>query len=687
MPRKVQTVAKNGADDGEGSVGAFLDALPGVKDPQQDEDEDDDEDDDDDDDDGGDDDDGDDEDDEDDADDADDDDGGEPMPIAASVLSTLAPPPAMPPVPASRPARKPRASNAAPVTPVSSRPRGVRGPRAMTPEQAARSPALNAARSFQESAYQEVDSLLASLNFATRDYEIRVERLEPDFDENDTPCSGHLADYKDKVTVGDIRRRFGGGTYYIKIFGPHPTTGRPGIIKQEKFKIAGPPKPMKSEVSRQVQDKVPDQMSEVLKTIAETNERSQRRVIEVLERTRDAQSGISEILPVITPLIEKFLSKGDEDRRLILEAQREERVRDEERRREERQKEEDRRSEQKREEDKKETQRREDERRADEKRRDDERRSEEARREQLREEREAAAEARREERERAKEERERLREEMRNESAEKQRQHERDLAAQMERSKQDQQRQTEFMSMMQNFQQAQMDAMQSRAENGGIKAVTEQLLMLKNLSGTLTGSDQEPTSMEKFTEGMQNMVTTVMPVAQQLIAARRPQVVVAQPQVQQAPSRPIVVDLGPQRAALPRPNPAPAAPSASTAPAATSVPTGQATGQADGLANDLTEFAVPSSSDDMLSAGTLLIKNVDLAVQRNLSPKDVVEKILGPFDERASVLMSMASGMSPEELIEFIAGNVPGDWAILSPRGEELVTKAFELWQAESEAA
>ena len=28
----------------------------------------------------------------------------------------------------------------------------------------------------------------------------------------------------------------------------------------------------------------------------------------------------------------------------------------------------------------------------------------------------------------------------------------------------------------------------------------------------------------------------------------------------------------------------------------------------------------------------------------------------------------------------FIQSNVPSDWVILSPRGEEIVAKAFELW-------
>jgi hypothetical protein len=45
------------------------------------------------------------------------------------------------------------------------------------------------------------------------------------------------------------------------------------------------------------------------------------------------------------------------------------------------------------------------------------------------------------------------------------------------------------------------------------------------------------------------------------------------------------------------------------------------------------------------------------------------------------MLMAMVSGMDADQLVEFISNNVPSNWAILSPRGEEIITKAFDAWQ------
>ncbi len=98
--------------------------------------------------------------------------------------------------------------------------------------------------------------------------------------------------------------------------------------------------------------------------------------------------------------------------------------------------------------------------------------------------------------------------------------------------------------------------------------------------------------------------------------------------------------------------------------------------------NDLTDFPDPKTGGDLLSSGVLLIKSVDLAVQRSLTAEQIVSQVLEPFEDAVPTLMSMVSGMDAEQLNEFIVGHVPSDWAILSPRGEELVAKAFELWQS-----
>ncbi len=640
MPRKSAAEKSAEVEDDDGPAGAFLDSLPDGDEKNHPDD-------------GG-------------------DDSGEGEPVDT----------------APEPTRRPRGN--AGVTNV---PRGVRGPRAMTPEQRQSSPALNRAREFQENAYVELDAMLADLNFSQRNYEIRVSRLSPETDENGVDCTGNLYVYKTKVSIEQIQQRFGGGVYEVKIWGPHPATGVNKILKTDTVKIAGLPKPMPThkDVQRERQG---SEVGEVLRAFAESNDKNQQRVADILDRQRDTPGALSELLPALTPLIERFLSKSEQSTASMIEAQREERRADEARRAEERSKEDERRREEREDRRREEDKRRDEERRAEDKRRDDDRRLEEARKEHAREERERLTQEREAERERAREERDRLREEMKQEAAEKQRQHERDLAAQSERTKQDAQRQQEFLSMMQNFQSTQMEMLTARQETGGIKAVTENLLMLKQLSNTLTGNDEEPNGFERFTENLQTAITSVMPVAQQVMAARAPrqqaqqQPQQGQPQQQQQQQRPILVDLGPKRTALPaqqpqqQPTQNPGTPPAAMPAAQTQESTMPAV---ETIVNDFKEFHFPDAGDDMKTAGQMLLKNVDLAVQRNMTAEQIVKQVLEPFETLSPMLATMATSLSGEQLVGFVEANVPSDWAILTPKGEELIVEAFDLWSGEEE--
>jgi hypothetical protein len=102
--------------------------------------------------------------------------------------------------------------------------------------------------------------------------------------------------------------------------------------------------------------------------------------------------------------------------------------------------------------------------------------------------------------------------------------------------------------------------------------------------------------------------------------------------------------------------------------------------------NELTVLpTLPTAADNLITAGSLLVQNVDLAVQRGLTAEEIVEKVLEPFYEASPTIMQMASGLDSDGLRAFIAGNVPASWAILSPRGETLVIEAFELWKEDGE--
>jgi hypothetical protein len=604
--------------------------------------------------------------------------------------------PARRPTPPPAPPR-PREPRAPRETPLPANPRGVRGPRSLSPEQVAQSPGFASLRKTQESAYQAIDEVLSNLNFATREYKVRLERVAPQRTSDNIDCSGFLEEYTDNVTTADIKSSYGGGTFHITIHGPHPTTGRPGIIKNEKFKIAGPAKMPQDHdnYARRREQEAEDAREEsamTMKQLLEAQERSQSKVIEVMEKRSQQPDIVDKLGPLLAPFLEKLLNKEEKSVTSMIELQkveREERRAEEDRRREdERRREDDRR----REEAKREEQLREERRVEEQRRREDEarrleemreaRRIEEERRKEEREERRREEERRRDdERQRREDEREARR----REDVEKQRLYDLQQQQALDRQKWEREQAMMQMKLVQEGAQQhsnmlaesfkfQVETMKRNADSGGFESVAKQLMALKELSGVLSGgNDSESSSLvDKIGDLGERLV---MPLTQQLMAARRSQ----QPQQQQQQPQAVMVDLGPKpvqptQPQLPAPQQNP------------NTPTALPPAQTDPLANDLTEVpTLPPKDLDLIAAGGLLLKNIDLAFQRDWSAEDVVEKILEPFEELAPMLMSMAKGLDDEKLGLFIESNLPSNWAIRSPRGDDFVKEVFDMWKDEVE--
>jgi hypothetical protein len=622
---------------------------------------------------------------EDDDDDFDDDDEGavgEGLEEEAQVLPALPPPPpprarveATPPPPPPRvrarvvddePARRPPAR-----TP---RPRG------MSEAEAQQSPGFSALKRSQDSAYQELDTLLGDLNFASRQYKVRVERETPQRTLDGIDCSGFLDEYIDKVSTADIKASYGGGVFTIRIFGPHPMSGKPGIIKVEKIKIAGPAKmPVDHENvvrAKEEADRLKNEEKEVVVSQAlAAQERSFNRLFEVVESKSGGSSELVEkLLPAIIPVVKEILAKGESQTQVLLEQQkieREERRREDDRRREE------------------EKRALEERRREDERREDRRREEEKARREEEREERRREEDRRREEREEKRAEEDRRREEerirreeereaRRREDEERRRAYDQQLLQAQERQKYEREQSMAMIKMTQeasasqqqmlmNSFQFQLDIVNKRQEAGGFESVAKQLVALSELKNTLTGEGGEQSTVDKITEFGERFF---VPLAQQAMASRRAAAPAPAPQARVA-----VVDLGPKQATpaaqttqpqLPAPNPG-----------TPEVP--------DQPANDLTALTLPTGGEDMMAAGLLLLKNIDFAVQKEWSVDDVVERILEPFAEKCPMLMNMAGGLTEEQLMQFLQANVPPGWAIMSMRGEDLVKEAFASWQDDEE--
>lgn len=235
--------------------------------------------------------------------------------------------------------------------------------------------------------------------------------------------------------------------------------------------------------------------------------------------------------------------------------------------------------------------------------------------------------------------------------------------------------------LMQSFQ-FQVETISKRAESGGLESLAKQMLMLNDLKNNITGEGQggDSSTMDRVLEMGERFV---MPLAQQL-ANRRSNVQVQPQQQQPQPGRAIVVDLGPKQPAQPQ-LPAQATPAQAPAQAAPAPVENPGTPPADDLRNDLTTLTPPNGNEDLMMGGTLLLKNIDFAVQNNWSAEDIVEKILDIFEQRLPLLMNMAGGLDEPQLMAFLEGNVPANWAVRTPRGEDLVREAFALWKDDSD--
>jgi hypothetical protein len=246
--------------------------------------------------------------------------------------------------------------------------------------------------------------------------------------------------------------------------------------------------------------------------------------------------------------------------------------------------------------------------------------------------------------------------------------------------------------MLMQSMQFQMETLAKRAEGSGIDSLAKQLLTLNDLRSTLTGGDGESSTLDKVMEVGDKLGTTVLPIVQQVMAARsQARSAASAPIPNPAPMpmamalpKPVVLDLGPKAPALPAPA-TQTPPATPTAPAAAAE---AAPAPSDGQANDLKDITLPTGGEDLVAAAVLLVKNIDFAIQRNMTAEQIVDQILEPFEEKAPAMMSMAAGLgNSDQLLAFIQSNVPNDWVILSPRGEDIVAEAFELWQGDEEEA
>jgi hypothetical protein len=191
--------------------------------------------------------------------------------------------------------------------------------------------------------------------------------------------------------------------------------------------------------------------------------------------------------------------------------------------------------------------------------------------------------------------------------------------------------------------------------------------------------DEEP---ESIGSQILKRVDGVIPMVTQIAAARfgqQPQ----QPPQQRLPMA--MADLGPAPRALPRQNPQPQPPYQQQYQQPQVIqPEVEARGTSEEEnedmqgndnhgeeTNDFTEFMFPQNADTQKVAIPALVKNIDLAVQRDMTAEQIRAEVVPFFEKNYRFAMMFIKGMSADELVGFLEERTPSSWAIVSPKGEE----------------
>lgn len=102
--------------------------------------------------------------------------------------------------------------------------------------------------------------------------------------------------------------------------------------------------------------------------------------------------------------------------------------------------------------------------------------------------------------------------------------------------------------------------------------------------------------------------------------------------------------------------------------------------------NDLVDFTFPAAPKNaqfdqatFMQLVELLVKNVDLAIQKNMEPKDIVEKVVNRFPD--AVLQFLAS-MDTADVLSTLEGMpLIKNWAIVSNHGTEMMKAVHKIMQ------
>lgn len=559
----------------------------------------------------------------------------------------------------------------------------------------------------QQKVNDDFEAHLASLEFEDGHHSVTVHRVEPEMDPNTGKrIAGYLAKFTRAVTFEEIRSKYGGGKYRFIIHGPGPL-GRPMIKANKIYEIAGDPISPLTPGSQSQQGSLPSAMTEIVDKAISTQEKQADRLA---EENRELKQ-----------MFMASLTKGDSGfRETMMQMMAEERKMQEARAAKEREEAKEMRnlflsSLTKAEQGPQHLQTiLLEERRLQEQRMQAER--EERRREQeiaerrhretleiMRMQQEKQIEAMRIEQERvrnearAAEERARQQFELQLRQIEKQESQKEAQALkltefmsslQSQQVQQMQMAQQTQLQQMQQFTQLERDFMLKQIDSLSKKDTgIDQMLKFKQVFDTLTGRDSDggdgKETWEKIMDRVQESVPGLVAAAGLLRggasagAAPQPQgprVLPGTVAVVEADDEDDIAYSRPRRLPPPRRRKRPTPPQVVTP--AEVVVEQRATETTSALPNDYTDFVFPTGDTSMEEALEMLVRDIDLALQRDLDVTEIRDSVVGKFPPH---IVGLLANTDADTLVSVLDSKAPATWRINSLDGQKKVRELHAL--------
>lgn len=517
---------------------------------------------------------------------------------------------------------------------------------------------------YAQQSSEEFDAMLNSLEFEKGMHSVSVTRVEPEFD----PITGRkIAGYLEKFTraihLDEIKNKYGGGKYRIVVHGPG-FNGKLSVKANRTVEIAGDPIQPPSRTVTTQNVGMPSGVESIIKeTLASADKQIERAAKETNEfkqllmaQMSKGDGGLTEaILALANPA--KAQEMMIEERRLQeqrLAAEREERRRQEE-------------AAERRHKETLEAQRMQFEMQM---------RKYELDQQRIREEQKEATERQRQQYElqlkmfeRAEAEKEARLQKMAEIESERQ-------AKQMMQMQQFSQMQMESMRSMnvleREFLTKQLDVVQKQVKNNPL----DDLLKTKQLLDVLSGNDEETPTWKLVTEEVKEFLPGLLAAAGMLKSAQPAQ---PQPTQRVLPDSIAVVD---EEDEAPRALPSPQRrrrrrmlrkPETEVESVLTSAPVPV---QAAEPANDLQEFTFPKEGTEIEEVLVLLVKDLDLALQKDLTPQQIREQVIDKFSPEISLILK---AQDVDTLIETIEARAPSSWRINTLDGQGKIRELYTL--------